>query len=280
MAKQALIETVKAKASDIKTYWKIPAPGRYMPFKEIASYSGGGIGAYMIVTLGSACILGTGNTLISSALGVDAMDMYIMHVIAVISNIFLTGIRANIIDNTRNKAGKYRPYIVSMAIPSALIALLMVYFPYEGFGTVLTNSRFSVKALPTFQSVQLFLFLTFSCTSSTISSMTALRTLSTFSHPIHRKEQTLHQSRALFTPSLPPSLTSSHPSSQEKFSTQTQPISVFTDSSGPSSLLPVSFFVSLFTEAHRKKSCRQRPTLSKSSLSMHSERLPRTSTSG
>ena len=139
MAKQALIETVKAKASDIKTYWKIPAPGRYMPFKEIASYSGGGIGAYMIVTLGSACILGTGNTLISSALGVDAMDMYIMHVIAVISNIFLTGIRANIIDNTRNKAGKYRPYIVSMAIPSALIALLMVYFPYEGFGSVLTN---------------------------------------------------------------------------------------------------------------------------------------------
>lgn len=139
MAKQALIETVKAKASDIKTYWKIPMPGRYMPFKEIASYSGGGIGAYMIVTLGTACILGTGNTLISSTLGVDAMDMYWLHVIAVLSNIFLTGIRANIIDNTRNKAGKYRPYIVTMAIPTAVICLLMVYFPYDGFGGLLTN---------------------------------------------------------------------------------------------------------------------------------------------
>lgn len=114
-------------------------PGRYMPFREIAAYSGGGIGAYMIITLGSACILGTGNTLISSTLGVDAMDMYWLHVIAVLSNIFLTGIRANIIDNTRNKAGKYRPYIATMAVPTAIICLLMVYFPYDGFGNMLTG---------------------------------------------------------------------------------------------------------------------------------------------
>lgn len=134
-----MVEQLKNKISDLKTYWKVPMPGRHMTFKEIASYSGGGIGAYMIVTLGSACILGTGNTLISSTLGVDAMDMYWMHVIAVLANIFLTGIRANIIDNTRNKAGKYRPYIVTMAIPTAIICLAMIYFPYEGFGGLLTN---------------------------------------------------------------------------------------------------------------------------------------------
>ena len=34
--------------------------------------------------------------------------MYVLYVIAVLANIPLTGIRANIIDNTRNKAGKYR----------------------------------------------------------------------------------------------------------------------------------------------------------------------------
>lgn len=132
-------EKLVSKLSDFKMYWKTPMPGRYMPFREIGAYSGGGIGAYMIITLGTACILGTGNTLISSTLGVDAMDMYWMHVIAVISNIFLTGVRANIIDNTRNKAGKYRPYIVSMAIPTTVICLLMVYFPYDGFGRLLTN---------------------------------------------------------------------------------------------------------------------------------------------
>ncbi len=121
---------------NLKTYWNVPMEGRHMTFKEIASYSGGGIGAYMIITIGSACILGMGNTLISSTLGVDPNDMYIMYVIAVVVNVFLTGIRANIIDNTRNKAGKYRPYIVSMAIPTAIISVAMVWFPYNKLGDI------------------------------------------------------------------------------------------------------------------------------------------------
>ncbi len=120
-------------AQQVKTYWKTPPEGRHMNFREIAAYSGGGIGAYMIITLGTACLLATGNTLISSTLGVDAMDMYILYVIAVIANIPLTGIRANIIDNTRNKAGKYRPYIVTMALPTAIICIAMVWFPYTVF---------------------------------------------------------------------------------------------------------------------------------------------------
>lgn len=117
--------------SKVKTYWKTPMKGRYMTFREIAAYSGGGLGAYMVITLGTACILSTGNTLISSTLGVDAMDMYVLYVIAVLANIPMTGIRANIIDNTRNKAGKYKPYIVSMAIPTVILCLIMVWFPYN-----------------------------------------------------------------------------------------------------------------------------------------------------
>ena len=126
---------LKQKATDgiskVKTYWKTPMAGRYMTFKEIAAYSGGGIGAYMIITMGSACLLSSNNVLLSSALGIGATDMYIMYLIAVVANIFLTGVRANIIDNTRNKAGKYRPYIVTMAIPSAIACILTVWFPYS-----------------------------------------------------------------------------------------------------------------------------------------------------
>ena len=117
--------------SKVKTYWKTPMAGRYMAFKEIAAYSGGGIGAYMIITMGSACLLSSNNVLLSSALGIGATDMYIMYLIAVVANIFLTGVRANIIDNTRNKAGKYRPYIVTMAIPAAIACILTVWFPYS-----------------------------------------------------------------------------------------------------------------------------------------------------
>ncbi len=121
----------------VKTYWKTPPKDRYMTFKEIAAYSGGGIGAYMIITLGTACLLGTNNVLLSSTLGIAPMDMYVMYVIAVVLNVFLSGIRANIIDNTRNKAGKYRPYIVSMAIPTAIITITMVWFPYNKLGEIL-----------------------------------------------------------------------------------------------------------------------------------------------
>ncbi len=125
---------IKQKATDgismIKKHWKTPMQGRQMPFREIAAYSGGGIGAYMIITMGTACLLAANNTLLSSVLGIDPTDMYVMYVIAVMANVLLTGIRANIIDNTRNKAGKYRPYIVRMAIPAAIICNIMVWFPY------------------------------------------------------------------------------------------------------------------------------------------------------
>lgn len=131
-----LKEQLSTLADNIKTYWRRPPEGKYMPFKEVAAYSVGGIGAYFIITLGTACLLATGNTLISSTLGVNPTDMYVLYVIAVLANIPLTGIRANIIDNTRNKAGKYRPYIVSMGIPTTIICVLMVWFPYDKFGAL------------------------------------------------------------------------------------------------------------------------------------------------
>lgn len=131
---KGLIQNATEYISKLKQYWKNPPKGKYMPFREIAAYAGGGIGVYFLFTIGTACILGTGNTLISSTLGVDATDMYILYVLAVIANIPLTGIRASIIDNTRNKGGKYRPYIVTMGIPTAIVCIAMVWFPYDKLG--------------------------------------------------------------------------------------------------------------------------------------------------
>lgn len=62
--------------------------------------------------------------------------MYIMYFISVLANIPLSGVRANIMDNTRSKEGKYRPYIVKMGIPSAIVTILFVWFPYDRFGAL------------------------------------------------------------------------------------------------------------------------------------------------
>lgn len=117
--------------SDFRVYWKNPMPGRYMSFKEIAAYAGGGIGAYFIISMGNALVVNINNMIVGGAIGVSPTHMYVLYIIATLANIPLTAVRANMIDNTRNKAGKYRPYLISMGIPTVLICLGYVYFPYK-----------------------------------------------------------------------------------------------------------------------------------------------------
>ena len=63
-----LSQKVKGAVSDVKTYWKVPKLGRYMTFKEIAAYAGGGIGAYFIITLGSTLLVTTQNMVVGGAI--------------------------------------------------------------------------------------------------------------------------------------------------------------------------------------------------------------------
>ena len=126
----ALPEKITNTVSNVKTYWRRPPEGRYMTFKEIGAYAFGGIGAYFIIQLGSTLIVSTTNIIVSTAIGVSPKASYIIYLLATILNIPLTGVRANMVDNTRGKGGKYRPYLLSMGIPTAIIALLYVWFPY------------------------------------------------------------------------------------------------------------------------------------------------------
>lgn len=133
---------VKSLISDFGTYWNIPMPNRYMPFKEIAAYAGGGIGAYFLITMGSQLIVGTNNMIVSGSIGISPTHMYLLYIISTLANIPLTAVRANMIDNTRNKAGKYRPYLLSMGIPTAIISLAYVWFPYDSLYEMFPNELF------------------------------------------------------------------------------------------------------------------------------------------
>jgi len=131
MANESLKQKISGVIDNVKYNWKEPPKGRYMPFKEIAAYSFGGIGAYFLITLGTNLLVNTTNMIVGGAIGVAPTDMYLLYIISTLANIPLTAIRANMIDNTRGKAGKYRPYLLSMGLPTALIALAYVWFPYE-----------------------------------------------------------------------------------------------------------------------------------------------------
>lgn len=125
------INQLKKILSDAKVYWKKPMTGRYMPFKETFAYSVGGIGIYFLIYCVSQLLLSSTNVIIGNAIGISPKLMYVIYVIAVIISFPFTAIRANIIDNARSKQGKYRPYMLSMALPTCLLVIGMVMVPYE-----------------------------------------------------------------------------------------------------------------------------------------------------
>ena len=125
------IGKIKQTLSDAKVYWKRPMPGRYMPFKEIFAYSFGGIGIYFLIFCVQQLTLSTTNVIIGNAIGISPTKVYIIYAISIAVSFPATAIRANIIDNARSKQGKYRPYLLSMALPSCLLVVGMVMVPYE-----------------------------------------------------------------------------------------------------------------------------------------------------
>ena len=111
--------------------WKTPPEGRYMTFKEIASLSGGGIGVRAITYCVSQMILSVGNSLIGNTIGIDPIPLYIIYVISLLSGFPLTALRARMIDNTRSMKGKYRPYLITMGIPTMILGVMFTLMPYE-----------------------------------------------------------------------------------------------------------------------------------------------------
>ena len=128
------LQQVKEKLTDVKVFWNRPPTGRYMNFREILAYSLGGNGIYLITCMYNYITLTATSLFLGNTIGIYPSDLYVMYVIASLINIPLTALRANIVDNVKNRAGKYRPYLITMGIPSAVLCVLFVYMPYESMG--------------------------------------------------------------------------------------------------------------------------------------------------
>ena len=126
---------IKEKAStlcdDLRVYWKKPPMGRYMSFKEIVSLAVGGLGIQFVVFCAQNMIISIGNTLISNTIGIAPKPLYIIYILSVILSFPLTALRGKIIDSSKSKKGRYRPFILSMGLPTAILAIAFVYMPYE-----------------------------------------------------------------------------------------------------------------------------------------------------
>ncbi len=134
-----LVNKVKNGFSYVKTYWKTPPLGNYMPIKEIAALAGGGMGIRFITQCVSSVLLSATNVFLGNTIGIEPMNLYYIYLIAVVISFPLTMIRAYIVDNTRNKKGKYRPYLISMGIPTVVLAIGYFWMPYEKMESQVTK---------------------------------------------------------------------------------------------------------------------------------------------
>ena len=125
------IGTAKTTLTNVKTYWKTPAEGKYVPYKEVAAYSVGGAGVYFITSMVGQIALSANSMIVGASIGLKAMDLQTMNVIVTLIMLLIAPTRAMLFDNTRSKMGKFRPYVLTMGLPTAILGTLFVYLPYE-----------------------------------------------------------------------------------------------------------------------------------------------------
>ena len=131
MKEKKLGAKVKDLVSSIKTHWTTPPEGRYVPYKEIAAYSVGGIGVKFVIYTAWYIGLSATSLLAGSALGLKNGDLVKLTMIATVIGIFLVPLRGMIIDNTRSSKGKFRPYLLYTGIPSGILLTGFAFLHFE-----------------------------------------------------------------------------------------------------------------------------------------------------
>lgn len=114
---------------DVVHHWNKPGGKNQVSYKEIVNLGLGGMGQQFALALTGYLGLSVGNTLIGSTIGITPMHIQYMAMISTVLNIFFTILRGKIVDNTRTKWGRFRPYIAIMGLPIIAMAALYIYLP-------------------------------------------------------------------------------------------------------------------------------------------------------
>lgn len=131
MGKSNLKEKVSTIWNNVVLHWKTPALGKYVPYKEIIAYGIGGMGVQFVMFFCSQILLSATSFLVGNTIGIKPMHLQYMAVASTIIGFGITIGRSYIIDSARFKSGKFRPWLAITGIPSAAIAVIFVWLPYD-----------------------------------------------------------------------------------------------------------------------------------------------------
>lgn len=126
-----VVKLVSSVFKDVTSHWKRPAEGNFVSYKEIVNLGLGGMGNNFTMVLVGYMGLNAGNTLLGSTIGIRPLHLQYMLTIQTVLNVLFFFVRAHIVDNTRTKWGRFRPYIAFMGIPLAIMSVIFVFLPFQ-----------------------------------------------------------------------------------------------------------------------------------------------------
>lgn len=126
-----LVGKGKNALENVVTYWNKPAKGEYVSYKEIINYSVGGMGQNMVLYLLGFFGFGISNLLIASAIGIRPIHIQNMATIMTIVQVVMAIVRGKLVDNTRTKWGRFRPYIALGSIPIVVLAAIFLFLNFD-----------------------------------------------------------------------------------------------------------------------------------------------------
>ena len=126
-----VVKLAKGVFQDVTSHWKRPAEGNFVSYKEIVNLGLGGMGNNFTMLLVGYMGLNAGNTLLGSTIGIRPLHLQYMLTVQTVLNVLFFFVRAHIVDNTRTKWGRFRPYIAFMGIPLAIMSVIFVFLPFN-----------------------------------------------------------------------------------------------------------------------------------------------------
>ena len=128
-----MIEKIKGFINEIIAYWRVPAAGDSVAYKEYLMLSVGWLGMRLATVFGIA--FAVNNPFTAMTLHMTHRDLLIFGYICTAIGYAIAPLNAYIIDNLRSRDGKYRVF-VKLAVPSGILSLFALFFPYEKMGYI------------------------------------------------------------------------------------------------------------------------------------------------
>ena len=128
-----MIEKIKGFINEIIAYWRVPASGDSVAYREYMMLSVGWLGMRLATVFGIA--FAVNNPFTAMTLHMTHRDLLIFGYICTAIGYALAPLNAYIIDNLHSRDGKYRVF-VKLAVPSGILSLFALFFPYEKLGYI------------------------------------------------------------------------------------------------------------------------------------------------